>query len=547
MESNKNEIDELLRNQLGDYKIPFDESYWEEAQKGIKKKKSNNRFGYILLSSLAVGLVALGAFIMLFDKNQALQVYSERTIVIADEDDEYENIQNLTQSINELNTPTPTPTPTVNKKYSPIQPTNKVTKLQTAENLTTNKVNRNSSPLINTTPPTLEKKASIAENSEMEINNTPITTPQDNSNTKPEFGQNLGNISGVSKKEEFDQEDRQIANQGITLSDELQNLATKEINLDHSINSSLSPFQTFKEKPTIALNSHENNPKLTLAPIHFLGFTPPSDQTIIPLAIQPKSTFIDRKTQLFAHIGYATSTLSTKDVGITTTKAYETSYGLEVHLPFKNSNWGIYAGINQNIFRESLEYDLITFENQLVNHSIGGWERQDYKRYVFDTTWVQGIAFVNGGYLDVSDSTYNPHQDSITQIKKIANDSIVKESNRIEYIEFPIMLSYSKSIHKWNIMVVTGPSFGRVLKANGSIRDPYDVTNSYQYSDNSQFNELLINYNFRLKVVYNVNSRFGIYTEPHLKMNTNSLLNNKTNQSRRYNHYGVRAGLMFHF
>ena len=594
MESNKNEIDELLRDKLGDYKIPFDESYWKEAQKGIPTKSVNNgKRGIIAIGSGIVLLLASVSAYFLMNDN-ALQSDNE----IAKHTTSPSTETNVTSS-NPKHDLTQNTNESSNNAIKIENPNNNITtnqSTQTVDNSIDNieeditiKLNPQSATNNTTVDGKLNPNAlSTHQKAITEITDSPTPIPATFNTTTTR--ENTGNKSNNQQSKADDKGgvlqnthpdlpvDRAInseiakeENHSTTDMGNLERATTNEADSDHTASKKIVQGSPSSSTPLteIDLGLHKNatstpllnDENLNLDFKSSLYLTPKSfrfdelnapsivlDQNhkIIPLVNNPGEDGPKIKREKFTFFlsgGYNTGIFKSSETGVKTTSANDFSLEFAAELPIKKSRFGFAPGINISWYKESLEFDLLSIESISQPHTIGKWETASYSYLTFDTVFVQGVAFLNPTY--VTDSLYNPAADSFTQTKPVEKEENVKATNRITYVEVPLMLSYYVNIKKLDLFVMAGPVIGTQIKASGVIRDPNDNTKTYRYSNGNNINDLSLSFQSRVKVGYSINENWGVFAEPSFRLGLNSITNSSTGQDRKYSSFGGRLGVMF--
>lgn len=600
MERGQHEIDDLLKDKLGDYKIQFDESYWEEAQKGFSanEKTKNKGIAYWGIRTLSAVVLLVGIYFTLdfltqdssklINQNQHTQSQNKtplsnktntsplnhgKSTIVSTEKTNETNVK-LTEQQNQVDkshsrvtTSSSTDTPNQNTSNSVSHLESYTSPHQPKSNIPT-KQNRGSKvPASIISKSKIAGSASIQKQTSNLVNGitadithqTPksnISTNQNKSSESNSNGVKPNDINTILSNQ-YHTSDKLSSNnqQSKSGNEEKISIDLPNHNEDNIIN---TPSKTKNSKlannriqPLNHTNTVNNNDNLALYLLkkELEHQKLNSNEVLLPSVEHINKKLSRKSLTFFLEYGHFESSLKNGNSDqITIRSANQTSISLNVEIPVLN-NFGIITGVNKNTFRENLKYNLHTSEDTNFTLIIdkGHWNIINYKRYLFDTTWVQGVPFVRGEYKNVSDSNYVKNDVKKDTTVSDTTKSDILAGNIINYIEVPLLLSYRYQFKNLEFFIATGPSFGYVYSAQGSIRDLNDPFKEYRYNDRNQFNEIVINYNFRALAVYNLNENWGIVAEPVFKTNITSFLKSSTGIKRKYNHFGIRAGIVYKF
>jgi hypothetical protein len=199
-------------------------------------------------------------------------------------------------------------------------------------------------------------------------------------------------------------------------------------------------------------------------------------------------------------------------------------FGSDIKYHF--SNWFIQTGLNFSQYGEKANYQLnrqVSDPDNLVS-SIDTTFRWIYDPPNIGELWIVSI-----------DTNWDHGQKTVYWEQK--------STNRISYIEIPVLAGYQWNFDKINIDVSTGISLGFAISKTGGLPSP---TNSELIQlGGINIAEPLINYIFQAGVAIPLRERLTLLIKPNLKYNLNSIYDDEEyTVKQHYNSFGLKVGVI---
>lgn len=216
--------------------------------------------------------------------------------------------------------------------------------------------------------------------------------------------------------------------------------------------------------------------------------------------------------------------------------------GLEAMYVF-NPHWSISSGIDYIKYQEQLNYSALQKQEVDV---------QDNSYFEIQDTlyWSGGWVQVNGNPVYYHNTSLHHEIDTmrVEQIDsnyyQVMDEEILKlnGSNKISYIELPLMIGYQAPFKALQIQAQTGLSFAflhhkdiRYALQSKAIQDQSDLSVSSQ----------VYNWVFRLSVMYPIARKTFLYVQPAFKKQLNASVTYKDAFQQRFTSYHVNVGVRF--
>ena len=209
--------------------------------------------------------------------------------------------------------------------------------------------------------------------------------------------------------------------------------------------------------------------------------------------------------------------------------AFSPSFGLRYNF----NNFFVQSGFQYQKYGENTDIQT----NELKFNVNENWFHRDSLYYVKDSVNPPGAWHI--------DTIWYVNYDTTHFIQKYR----FQKNNTYHYIEIPVMIGKKFDFNPFILEVSTGISFGLILKSNSEILAP--DTRSVIVLNNEKsayFNQLMLNYLFRLSLRYNLSQKWSIYVSPNIKYNLGNVFNNSYYPVKQnYILYGVGSGIIYKF
>jgi hypothetical protein len=212
-------------------------------------------------------------------------------------------------------------------------------------------------------------------------------------------------------------------------------------------------------------------------------------------------------------------------------------------------HWGIQSGVQYSQWEEQ-QKALNQYE---VDNSYIEWIDQSYWDYfpseliLTDSTWWLGNWYYYDPYTDtIVDSTYVQQLDSNLVIKIDTASEELTASQRITYLEFPLLATYNFGWKRWNMQIATGISLGIFLNSKGNIvkpGDPYSIVST----NANIFQSVQYNYLLSTELGYSFNPNWQVFARPQMKVNLNSAFDSEKTTPRKSAFLGGNIGVAYRF
>lgn len=228
--------------------------------------------------------------------------------------------------------------------------------------------------------------------------------------------------------------------------------------------------------------------------------------------------------------------------------------GTQLNLEFSfeyllSPHWGIQAGVQYSQWEER-QNALNSYE---VDNSYIEWIDQSYWDYfqseviLSDSTWWLGSWYYYDPYTDsILDSTYVQQLDSNMVVQIDTASEELTASQRITYLEFPLLATYNFGWKRWTMQVATGISFGIFLNSRGTIIQPGDP-NSVVSTNTNLFQSVQYNYLLSTELGYSLNPNWQVFARPQMKVNLNSAFDSEKATPRKSAFLGGNIGVAYRF
>lgn len=193
---------------------------------------------------------------------------------------------------------------------------------------------------------------------------------------------------------------------------------------------------------------------------------------------------------------------------------------------FHFNKWFVQTGLNFSQYGEKANYQM----NKQVYDPHGLVESIDTTlHYYYDP------PFIGEPYIVSIDTNWIPG------LKTVYYDQEV--TNRISYIEIPVLGGYKWDLDKVHIDIATGLSFGIAISETGGF--PSSTNSEFIQLGNVSLSEPLINYIFQAGVAVPIRERVKLLVKPNFKYTLNSIYNDdKYPASQKYLNIGLKVGVV---
>ncbi|TAH41911.1 MAG: hypothetical protein EYC69_07085 [Bacteroidetes bacterium] len=214
--------------------------------------------------------------------------------------------------------------------------------------------------------------------------------------------------------------------------------------------------------------------------------------------------------------------------------------GIVVSRSWNNLSYGI--GLEYSYLGEKTTYDAYSRQTQYTQ--TGSWQTYTHLVTDIDTVYVSGLQWFLETQVSRVDSTYETRVDSILINKYDPSISDRNSINKIQYMEVPLLLTYSFPLHKFKIGISGGISPVFILSQRGHYLKQ-DLSGVESIEDKKPFNAFLLNGRLGLDISYLLNPRVRIFCNPHWKTNITDITKSKESYSQNYTVWGFQFGAAY--
>ncbi len=486
--SEKNNIDDLLREKLSNLKMDYDPSLWDDFEQQLPVKKRLSPF-IMWFSFIGLGLISIGGFFYFMGSASESTVKNSASQPIQNEQPSPQHNSNLTA--------------TTNAQAIPHAP---------------------SSSEI-----TMLTKANPKSTSHESVKTGSISPSSSNlQNQKPRR-------SGLASQE---------AN-AIQASD-------NDVNATRASNNNLYKNQasSFSIAENTANNMAPLNGDRTLqTPLHQLLprswklLSPPSN--LAQLELNPKTPtarFLTYGIGLYSGWGaHDANSAFTSDL------TWEHGIAFDVNYPIKKA-WALSSGLHVGQYVEKQHWNLnqIAQRNDIQVTDNSFWDVQQINQTVFDTTYVIGVPFVSSTNQLVADSNYVEQLDSALVTVRDTAQSSFTTTNTYSTFDVPLQVHYRYPIGRWQLALGTGPlvryTTGATQKVTHERGEGFDSAPIY-----NRVNSFQLAWFSSAGMNYTVRSGWDIYLRGYWKRFLTPHYQSNGFAANRYDFMGLSFGVVWRY
>jgi len=224
-------------------------------------------------------------------------------------------------------------------------------------------------------------------------------------------------------------------------------------------------------------------------------------------------------------------------------------------------NWVVTQWIDYEVTDNSFwqlnttSFTIITDDNYTIDtdtvlsyydETIGSYvtDTVNYQSYEINNIGAQQFDLVDSIYVLQFDSTATLVVDSSIVLVADANNTQQKSTTRFSYVEVPILLGYEFPINRLSLSFKTGIGVGMLMRYNATY-----YTQDYfapQLVNESQVNQLMINYLLRLGIKYAINESIAFSCEPFYRLNLSNVIKSE-DVTQKYWNAGLNIGAVYSF
>jgi hypothetical protein len=224
-------------------------------------------------------------------------------------------------------------------------------------------------------------------------------------------------------------------------------------------------------------------------------------------------------------------------------------------------NWVVTQWIDYEVTDNSFwqlnttSFTIITDDNYTIDtdtvlsyydETIGSYvtDTVNYQSYEINNIGTQQFDLVDSIYVVQFDSTATLVVDSSLVLVADANNTQQKTTTRFSYVEVPILLGYEFPINRLSLSCKTGIGVGMLTRYNATY-----YTQDYsapQLVNESQVNQLMINYLLRIGMKYAINESIAFSCEPFYRLNLSNVIKSE-DVTQKYWNAGLNIGAVYSF
>lgn len=510
--NNKNEqhpVDKIFRDGLHDRPFEFDEKYWDDAQKTLsnfdtlKKGKGGNRLKFWLFGAafVAVGICTY-LTINKYNKHQnENQLAKNNNTAIVNEDGTGEELNIKHQSTSKSSQKSENilggdenSQSTDNQEVKQVNSGIKDKILKKTKGLRKQKMedkaaSENKTKVKNEKSDTVKPATVIS--SETKTNNNQQTVTNDA--TIVVANNNEKTADPVATKDETPVDKTEVNQEADNVIVDIENQVKNNEPLDIITKTNDSIAEETKQEPIISNNTKQPSPKKSFTPKWF--------------------------AEAAYGIDFVQTNLSTTNPSLNdwinyrnTNESIVNSFGLSVNGGLLLNNFSIATGVNAYNYQSEVDYTFKSFTTDTT------------MEYVYDTFMIV--------------------IDSFAVITIDSFEETFSGTNKISYLEFPLLVGYQYHAGNWVFGLQTGPALA--LTNSVSVTYPNDSVNGFEEMSLNYFKKSNFNWIAKPSIQYMITDQIGLGLNGLMRWNLGSV-NADATIDQRFTGYGVQVGLRIEF
>jgi hypothetical protein len=195
------------------------------------------------------------------------------------------------------------------------------------------------------------------------------------------------------------------------------------------------------------------------------------------------------------------------------------------------NNFFVQSGFQYQKYGEKMDIQTSEMKFNVVDN----WFHRDSLYYVKDSINPPGAWHIDTIWYVTHDTTH--------YLQKYR----FQKNNNYKYIEIPFLIGKKFDLNPFILEVSTGISVGLILKSDAEILA--NDTRSVIVLNNEKsayFNQVMLNYLFRLSLRYHISQKWSVYISPDVKYNMGSIFKGSNYPVKQnYILYGIGSGLIY--
>ncbi|MCX6292002.1 MAG: hypothetical protein NT126_09600 [Bacteroidetes bacterium] len=250
---------------------------------------------------------------------------------------------------------------------------------------------------------------------------------------------------------------------------------------------------------------------------------------------------------VYASSNYVTKTLDSKTYKEYITRRKNEEEGIVMPsmgalLSLESHHFSFGAGLECSVWGENLKYLPLSMQKNVVEN--GNW--QTYYRTGYDSSfnYYYGNQFLHVDTVQVLDSTFSSHIDTVIQQGSNSNISSVNRVNRYCYLGIPLEISYRFTGSKIGIGATIGISPAWLISSKGYYVTR-DLTGVESIAEIPSLNKFMVNGRVSIDLYYRFNDRIHFVLRPQVRTNLASVFKEDFDVKQKYYSTGLSFGLQY--
>ncbi len=510
--NNKNEqhpVDKIFRDGLHDRPFEFDEKYWDDAQKTLsnfdtlKKGKGGNRLKFWLFGAafVAVGICTYLALNNYNKQQNEDQIAKNNNTEIFKEDRTGEELNTKHQSTSKSSQK--------NENILGVDDNSQSSDNQQVKNVNSGIKEKILKKTKGLRKQKMEDKAATENNAMVKNGNSATVKPATiiSSETKTNNNQQtliddvtivVANNSEktadpVATKDETPANKTEVIQEADNVIADNENQVKSNEPLDILTKTNDSIAEETKQEPSISNNTKQPSPKKSFTPKWFAeaAFGVDFVQTNLSTTNPNLNDWINYRNN---------------------NESIVNSFGLSVNGGLLINNFSIAAGVNAYNYQSEVDYAFTSYTSDTI------------MEYIYDTFMIviDSFAIIT---IDSFEETFSG-------------------TNKISYLEFPLLVGYQYHAGNWVFALQTGPALA--LTNSVSVTYPNDSVSGFEEISLSYFKQSNFNWIAKPSIQYMITDQIGLGLNGLMRWNLGSV-NSDATIDQRFTGYGVQLGLRIEF
>lgn len=220
-------------------------------------------------------------------------------------------------------------------------------------------------------------------------------------------------------------------------------------------------------------------------------------------------------------------------------RSYENPWSLYFHSSLSNVSKKVTGPETYNLYLDKRKNS-----EEVVNRlGLGVDIRCSFSRYLYLQTGLNYSSY--GEKADYLIKNFITVDSSSTD--SVFNYYVARSNNRFSYLEAPLIVGFKYTTNYTTYYAGGGVSFGWLMDANGKLISKDDVNSTLPFKNprTSPMERTSIGYMIHLGASFRISDQLSVYAEPFFKHHTKSVLLKSYGIDQRYSSFGINLGVKF--